>query len=225
MQTIYIVEDDDNLREIVGYALAAAGFEPVGFSEPAAFWPALQKAAPSLFILDIMLPGEDGLSILKKLKLSEKTKRLPVVMLTAKGAEYDRVIGLDLGADDYVTKPFSVMELISRVKAVLRRCQIEQAQEASAGAIAISAERRTVTVNGEAISLTYTEFEILHHLVRNVGLVLSRDRLIELVWGVAADLESRTIDMHIKALRQKLGPAGEQIKTVRSIGYKLEAGV
>lgn len=224
-QKIYVVEDDDNLRAIVCYALDTAGFETGGFAEPSAFWPALEASKPALIVLDIMLPGEDGISILKKLKAAEQTKNLPVIMLTAKGTESDRIKGLDLGADDYVTKPFSVMELISRVKAVLRRCGADKTRELRAGAIAISAEKRTASVDGQEIALTYTEFELLHCLIRNMGLVLSRDKLMEMVWGIDVDLESRTIDMHIKALRRKLGHAGEQIKTVRSIGYKLEAAV
>lgn len=225
MQRIYIVEDDDNIREIVCYALNTAGFETAGFAEPSMFWLELEERSPDLFILDIMLPCEDGISILKKLKTATRTKKLPVIMLTAKCAEYDCIKGLDLGADDYVAKPFSVMELISRVKAVLRRCGADETQELTSGAISISHEKRTAAAQGTPVALTYTEFEILYCLMLNTGIVLSRDKLMELIWGIDAGLESRTIDMHIKALRQKLGGAGEQIKTVRSIGYKLETTI
>ena len=170
-----------------------------------------------------MLPGEDGLRILKKLKGDGRTAGLPVILLTARDTELDRVRGLDMGADDYVTKPFSVMELISRVKAVLRRSGGQDQGELTVGGIVLSVPRRQVTAEGRAVTLTYTEFELLHTLMRNRGIVLTRDRLMEQIWGCEADLESRTVDMHIKALRQKLGAAGGQIKTVRSVGYKVEA--
>jgi len=222
MQKIAIVEDDDSIRELVCYALGATGFEVWDFAEPGAFWRAIEKALPDLILLDIMLPGEDGLSILKKLKNADKTARLPVIMLTAKSAELDRVKGLDMGADDYVTKPFSVLELISRIKALLRRCDEGVDRSLCVGSIALSMAQRQVTVNDQRVMLTFTEFELLHSLMLNAGIVLSRDRLMEQIWGQDADLESRTVDMHIKALRHKLGPAGELIKTVRSVGYKME---
>ncbi|MDR0531690.1 MAG: response regulator transcription factor [Oscillospiraceae bacterium] len=223
MQTIYHVEDDDMIRDLVCYALGSAGFTSIGFAEPAAFWQACGKALPALVILDIMLPDEDGLCILKKLKGGAKTSRLPVILLSAKGAELDRIKGLDWGADDYVTKPFSVLELISRVKAVLRRCEERAEPLLTADKILLHAPQRKVTVSGQTVSLTFTEFELLHTLMRNSGVVLTRDQLMEQIWGLDADLESRTIDMHIKALRQKLGEAGGVIKTVRGVGYQLEA--
>jgi len=224
MKTIYIVEDDDSIRELVCYALGSAGFEIQGFAEPDSFRRAMdQTPLPDLILLDIMLPGEDGLHILKRLKSADRTAALPVIMLTAKDTELDRVRGLDMGADDYVTKPFSVMELISRVKAVLRRIGGQDRSEFTVGGITLSALQRQVTAEGRPVMLTYTEFELLHALMRNCGIVLTRDHLMEQVWGCDADLESRAVDMHIKALRQKLGAAGGQIKTVRSVGYKMEA--
>ena len=222
MRKIAIVEDDDSIRELVCYALNAAGFDVQDFAEPGTFWRAIEKNTPDLILLDIMLPGEDGLSILKKLKSADKTARLPVIMLTAKSAELDRVKGLDLGADDYISKPFSVLELISRIKALLRRCDEGVGRSLSVGSITLSMAQRQVTVNDQRVMLTFTEFELLHSLMLNAGFVLSRDRLMEQIWGPDADLESRTVDMHIKALRQKLGLAGEHIKTVRSVGYKME---
>ena len=226
MKTIYIVEDDDSIRELVCYALSTAGFEVQGFAEPDTFRCAMDKPPlPDLILLDIMLPGEDGLHILKRLKNADRTAGLPVIMLTAKDTELDRVRGLDMGADDYVTKPFSVMELISRVKAVLRRIGEQNRGELTVGSITLSAPQRQVTAENRPVTLTYTEFELLHALMRNCGIVLTRDHLMEQVWGCDADLESRTVDMHIKALRQKLGAVGGQIKTVRSVGYKMEAEV
>jgi len=221
-KTIYFTEDDDSIRALVCYALNSAGFDVQGFGEPCKFWLAMEQALPDLILLDIMLPGEDGLSILKKLKSADKTARLPVIMLTAKSAELDRVRGLDMGADDYVTKPFSVLELISRTKALLRRCEEHNSRSLTMGSITLNAAQRQVTVESETVALTYTEFELLHSLILNAGIVLSRDRLMEQIWGLDAELESRTVDMHIKALRRKLGDAGGQIKTVRSVGYKME---
>jgi len=223
MKTIYIVEDDDSIRELVCYALGTAGFEARGFAEPGAFRRAMEAPPPDLLLLDIMLPGEDGLAILKRLKGADRTAGLPVILLTARGAELDRVRGLDMGADDYVTKPFSVMELISRVKAVLRRSGGAGERAFIVGGIVLDVPRRRVTAEDRDVALTYTEFELLHALMRNAGIVLTRDRLLEQIWGTDADLESRAVDMHIKALRQKLGAAGGQIRTVRSVGYKMEA--
>ncbi len=225
MQKIFIVEDDDNIRELVCYALESSGFEPSGFAEPSGLWQALRGGTcPALLVLDIMLPQEDGMSILKKLRQSEKTRQLPIIMLTAKGAEHDRIRGLDLGADDYMTKPFSVMELLSRVKAVLRRSGSlqDEAEELAAGGIVLHLKRHSVTANGQDVVLTLKEFELLHHLMRSAGMVLSRDQLMEQVWGFYYEGESRTIDVHINSLRQKLGDCGNAIKTVRGIGYKLE---
>jgi len=224
IKTIYVTEDGDDIRELVCYALGSAGFAAQGFPEPKSFWRAMENPPlPDMILLDIMLPGEDGLSVLKKLKTSVKTAQLPVILLTAKGSELDRVRGLDMGADDYVTKPFSVMELISRVKAVLRRSGGQECGELAVGGITLSVTQRQVTADGRPVALTYTEFELLHTLMLNRSIVLTRDRLMDQVWGCDAELESRTVDMHIKALRQKLGGAGSQIKTVRSVGYKMEA--
>jgi len=220
MRKIYIAEDDADIREIVLYALRSAGFEAHGFEKGAAFWPALEQSAPDLLLLDIMLPGEDGLSILKKLRSNTRTKALPVIMLTAKGSEFDKVKGLDLGADDYIAKPFGVMELISRINAVLRRSG-QQTETLAYQNITLDSARRTVLVDGENVSLTYKEYELLHFLLLNAGLVMSRDKILETVWGWDFEGESRTLDMHVRTLRQKLGPAGEHIKTVRNIGYKL----
>lgn len=224
MQKVFIVEDDDNIREMVLYALTTAGFEAEGFTCGEAFYAPLLKEAPSLVLLDIMLPGEDGISILKKLKHAEKTKRIPVIMLTAKGAELDRIKGLDLGADDYITKPFSVMEAISRVKAVLRRCEsdADKPGEVKVGSVTLHSDRRVVFAGNEEIVLTYREFELLYYLMHNKGIVLRRDTLLNQVWGFDYSGETRTVDMHIKSLRKKMGTAGGIIKTVRNVGYKIE---
>jgi len=220
MITIYVVEDDDNIRELVCYALKSSGFEAVGFSEPKSFYSELKKVVPDLILLDIMLPSEDGLSILKRIKT--EGNNVPVIMLTAKDSELDRVRGLDLGADDYITKPFSIMELIARVKAVLRRAS-KTIPILQAGQIKIDNRRRTVTTEGHVITLTYMEYELLYYLMLNEGFVLTRNKLMDQVWGFDYEGESRTVDMHIKTLRQKLGTAGNIIKTVRNVGYKLEA--
>jgi two-component system alkaline phosphatase synthesis response regulator PhoP len=223
MQKVFIIEDDDNIREMVLYALSGAGFEAEGFSSGEAFFARLLKEAPALVLLDIMLPGEDGIAILKKLKHAEKTKYLPVIMLTAKGAEIDRIKGLDFGADDYITKPFSVMETIARVKAVLRRCEsdTEKSGEVKAGNITLQSDTRMVFAGDAEIALTYTEFELLYYLMKNQGIVLTRDTLLKQVWGFEYAGESRTVDMHIKSLRKKMSAAGEIIKTVRTVGYKI----
>ena len=223
MQKIMIVEDDDNIRDMMVYALSSAGFEVQGFADGESLWGALAHGAPSLLLLDIMLPGEDGITILKRLKQITKHKALPVIMLTAKGTEYDRIKGLDLGADDYITKPFSVMEAIARVHAVLRRCGNAKAKPTlEIGSILLRTDKRSVVAGGEAASLTYKEFELLHYLMVNEGIVLTRDQLLEEVWGFDYNGESRTVDMHIKSLRQKLGDCGDIIKTVRNVGYKIE---
>jgi two-component system alkaline phosphatase synthesis response regulator PhoP len=224
MKEIFIVEDDDNIREIVAYALSSAGFHTEGFAESDGFFAALAKSRPALVILDIMLPGDDGMAILKKLKRSEKTKDLPVIMLTAKGSEFDRVSGLDSGADDYITKPFSVLEVISRVKAVLRRCENDPDVPPllHVGDIMLDDERHTVTADGEDVVLTNKEYQLLQCLMMNEGIVLTRAKLLDRVWGFDYNGESRTIDMHVKSLRQKLKEAGDMIKTVRNVGYKIE---
>ena len=221
---IYMIEDDDNIRDMVLYALSSAGFEAEGCSCGEALWTMLDKAAPSLLLLDVMLPGEDGLVILKKLRQSAPYKSLPIILLTAKGTEYDRIKGLDLGADDYITKPFSVLEVISRVRAVLRRSidMEDTGTDLKVGAVTLYQEKRQVMSHGEPVLLTFKEFELLYCLMRNAGIVLSRDKLLEQVWGFDYNGETRTIDMHIRSLRQKLGSGSVVIKTVRNVGYKAE---
>lgn len=222
METIYCVEDDENIRELVLYALSSSGYAGQGFPEGESFLRAVEHSPPDLALLDIMLPGQSGLDILRCLREEPATARLPVIMLTAKTSEYDRVKGLDSGADDYISKPFGVMELLSRIRAVLRR--VEKAPAASlltAGSLTVDPARRTVTDGDRAIALTFKEFELLACLLRNRELVLTREKLMELVWGSDFEGESRTVDMHIKSLRQKLGPLGELIQTVRGVGYKL----
>ncbi len=222
METIYCVEDDENIRELVLYALSSSGYAGQGFPEGESFLRAVEHSPPDLALLDIMLPGQSGLDILRCLREEPATARLPVIMLTAKTSEYDRVKGLDSGADDYISKPFGVMELLSRIRAVLRR--VEKAPAANlltAGSLTVDPARRTVTDGDRAIALTFKEFELLACLLRNRELVLTREKLMELVWGFDFEGESRTVDMHIKSLRQKLGPLGELIQTVRGVGYKL----
>jgi len=223
MRKIYVVEDDEDIREIVEYALQSAGFEVIGFECGEGLFPALATAIPDLIVLDIMLPSDDGLTILKKLRDTPQTKKLPVILLTAKSSEFDKVKGLDLGADDYLTKPFGILELISRINAVLRRSSGEQEQEKQLefGSILIDNNRREVTVTGETIDLTFKEYELLHFLMLNKGFALNRSKIIEAVWGYDFEGESRTLDMHIHSLRQKLSAAGEIIKTIRNVGYKL----
>lgn len=222
MPKIYIVEDDDNIRELVLYALQN-DFDAQGFECAKSFDKALEVALPDLVLLDIMLPDEDGIAILNRLKKGNKTKQLPIIMLTAKGGEYDRVRGLDLGADDYITKPFSMLELASRIKAVLRRVGTNDNEDSlfAFGNVELDTERHTVKVDGEAIALTYKEFELLQLLMENVEVVLKRNRIMSAVWGTDFEGETRTVDMHIKTLRKKLQSGGTIIKTVRSIGYKV----
>jgi two-component system alkaline phosphatase synthesis response regulator PhoP len=224
MSKIFIVEDDENIRELVLYALKSSGFETVGFEKGSDFFRRLKTELPHLIILDIMLPDEDGISILKKIKRHDLTKAIPVIMLTAKSGEYDKVKGLDTGADDYITKPFSVLELMSRIKAVLRRGAAktkEENESFSSENITLDAKRRITKVNDETITLTYKEFELLKYLLQNRGVVLSRERILEQIWGFDFEGETRTVDMHIKTLRQKLGKSSALIETVRGIGYKL----
>ncbi|MCL2051154.1 MAG: response regulator transcription factor [Lachnospiraceae bacterium] len=220
MPLIYIVEDDKDIREIVLYALQAAGFSVSGFEAGAAFFEAVSNSLPQLIILDIMLPDEDGLAILKKLRATEATKEIPVIMLSAKGAEVDKVKGLDMGADDYISKPFGVVELISRVKALLRRVTIVKDEKIKSGNLTLNNDRREVTVGNQVIELTYKEYELLSYLVSNRGKALNRNRIMNAVWDFDFEGESRTLDMHIRSLRKKLGTEGEQIKTVRNVGYK-----
>ena len=227
MALIYCVEDDESIRELVLYALKGGGYQPRGFEQGDEFFKALQEETPQLVLLDIMLPGEDGIKILQKLREEPAYRSILVMMLTAKTSEYDKVRGLDLGADDYMTKPFSVMELLSRVRALLRRTGNLETHEAvlCCGQVILDYQRRTVTAAGVPCELTYKEFELLHYLMKNRGMVLTRDRIMETVWGFDFEGESRTVDMHIKTLRQKLERCGVKnlIVTVRSVGYKIDA--
>ena len=220
---IWCVEDDASIRDIELYALTSTGFEARGFDDGASFWEALQTETPELVLLDVMLPGEDGVSLLKKMKAAPALRDIPVIMATAKGAEYDKILGLDLGADDYLTKPFGVMELVSRVKAVLRRCRPVQQQVLRCGGLAVDTKEHTVTADGVRVELTYKEFQLLRLFLSHVGTAFTRDQLMEQVWGMDFCGESRTIDMHIRTLRQKLGAYGEHIETVRSVGYRWRA--
>lgn len=217
---IYLLEDDDSIRDFVIYTLNSQGMEARGFERPSAFWEAVAETVPSLVLLDIMLPEEDGVSVLKKLRADLRTARLPVIMLTAKGTEYDKVVGLDAGADDYVVKPFGMMELLSRIRALLRRTAKEEIVY-RCGTLAVDPACHIVTVSGREVALTQKEFEVLHLLLKNRGQVISRERLIEDVWGYAFTGESRTVDVHVRTLRQKLGDAGGYIETVRGYGYKI----
>lgn len=219
---IYIVEDDNNIQEIEEYALKSSGFEVKCFDNAISFQEEIKNELPDLILLDIMLPGEDGLSVLGKLRSNSRTKHLPVIMVTAKVSEIDTVKGLDLGADDYITKPFGVMELISRVKALLRRIQPDEESVLSYKNLEIDVVRHVCLVNGVQIELTYKEYELLKLFMSNIGIVMSRDSIMNSVWGFDYVGESRTIDMHIKTLRKKLGDAGVYIITVRNVGYKLE---
>lgn len=220
---IYLVEDDDNIRKLVCYALAKEGFEVQGYAAPKEFWQGMEVRLPELILLDIMLPEEDGLSILKKLKSYAGTERIPVIMLTAKGSEFDKVTGLNMGADDYVAKPFGMMELVSRVRAVLRRFEKTQGGRIfEIGGLYVDPAKHIVTVSGENIPLSYKEYLLLMVLLEAEGNVVERDRLLTSVWGEYYT-ESRTLDVHIRKLRVKLGDAGNLIKTIKGIGYKLEA--
>ena len=219
---IYCVEDDDNIRELVIYTLETTGLKARGFAEGSAFMEALAFDTPELILLDIMLPGNDGLELLKKLKSSPKTKGIPVIMVTAKGTEYDKVVGLDSGADDYVTKPFGMMELVSRIKAVLRRSgKAEDRIDVELAGVRMDIKKHEVTVDGKQVALTLKEFELLEKLMRNQGIVLTRDQLLTEIWGYDFDGETRTVDVHIRTLRQKLGEKGEIIQTVRGVGYRV----
>ena len=221
---IYLVEDDNSIRELVAYTFNTAGLEAEGFDKPSLFWEALEKRKPDLVLLDIMLPEEDGIQILQKLRQRENTKKLPVIMLTAKGSEYDKVMGLESGADDYVSKPFGMMELLARVKALLRRTEdLRPAQESRyvIGDLTVNRKRHEVFVKGEAVTLTKKEFDMLCYLLENRGMVLTRDQLLNQIWGYDFDGENRTVDVHIRTLRQKLGDCGTYIETIRGIGYKM----
>lgn len=223
---IYLLEDDDSIRKLVIYGLESQGYEARGFEAPSAFWKAMGSQLPELVLLDIMLPEEDGLAVLQKLRSASATKKLPVIMLTAKNSEYDRVIGLDNGADDFISKPFGMMELVARVRAVLRRIEpARAATEYRIGPLYVSPERHIVRVNGEDVTLTYKEFEILCLMLEHEGVVLTRSVLMDRIWGCEFERENRTLDVHIRTLRSKLGEAGSCIETVRGVGYKIEGGV
>ena len=224
---IYIVEDDIEVREMETYALKSSGFDVMAFECGKVMDEQVKVKVPDLFILDIMLPGEDGLSILKRLRGQENTKNIPVIMLTAKGTELDKVKGLDLGADDYIAKPFGVLEFISRVRAVLRRSERNSSESTEAlnlalGGVTLDDQRRSVTVGGIAVELTFKEYELLKLLMSRPGTVFSRQQILEKIWGVDFDMDTRTVDMHIKTLRQKLGVQGSIIQTVRNVGYKVQ---
>lgn len=221
---IWCVEDDASIREIELYALTSTGFEARGFEDGSAFWAALQTEKPELVLLDVMLPGEDGVTLLKRMKTVPALRDIPVIMATAKGAEYDKIQSLDLGADDYLVKPFGVMEMVSRVKAVLRRCKPKEAVHIlTDGGLSLDLDQRTVTADGERVQLTYKEFELLRLFLSRPGMAFTREQLYTQVWDMAYMDDSRTLDMHIRTLRQKLGNCGRLIETVRNVGYRLEA--
>jgi two-component system alkaline phosphatase synthesis response regulator PhoP len=221
---IYILEDDASIREMVIYAVESLGMTISGYERPSDFWKAMEAQLPELILLDIMLPEEDGLSILKKLRTNGRWRSVPVIMLTAKNTEFDKVMGLDSGADDFVAKPFGMMELLARIRAVLRRTEKSQTvEQVSLGSITVDVSRRSVTAGGEEVVLTYKEFELLLVLMMNPGQVLSRTPLMDRVWGGEFPKENRTLDVHIRTLRAKLGDAGDMIFTVRGVGYKIEA--
>lgn len=219
---IYLLEDDDSIRKLVVYGLQSQGYEAQGFALPSEFWRAMDAQLPELLLLDIMLPEEDGLSILRKLRAAAPTRKLPIIILTAKNTEYDRVVGLDGGADDFISKPFGMMELLARVRAVLRRAEPSgDAGGVQIGVLYICPPQHIVRVNGKNVQLTNKEFEILCLLVENRGIVLTRGTLMDKVWGFDCDRENRTLDVHIRTLRVKLGEAGSCIETVRGVGYKI----
>jgi len=221
---IFCVEDDSGIRDLMIYTLHASGFEAEGFPDAGALWEALRHTTPQLIMLDIMLPGMDGIQILKKMRENKEFQAIPVIMATAKGEEYDKIHGLDLGADYYLAKPFGVMELVSCVKAVLRRCQPKRIDHLlKTGNLIVNLDEHTVTANGERILLTFKEFEILRLFLSHPGMVYTRDQLFNDIWGMDYCGETRTVDMHIRTLRQKLGIYGKMIETVRGVGYRLEA--
>ena len=223
MALIYIVEDDKNISEIESYALKNSGYLVDTFENAKTFWSRVQDRKPDLVLLDVMLPDSDGIEVLKKMRRNPDTRRVPVIMVTAKSSEIDKVKGLDNGADDYITKPFGIMELISRVKAILRRInQDEEEKQLVFQNITLDCEKRQVTLDGENCELTYKEFKLLKLFLQNAGIVMTRETIMEKVWGIDFEGESRTLDMHIKTLRQKLGDAGKHIKTVRNVGYRIE---
>lgn len=225
MRKIYCVEDDSSIRELLEYTLRSSGFEVSGFENAADFMAAIAASKPALVLLDIMLPDRDGMQVLHELRAKNETKTLPVILLTAKGGRLDKIKGLDGGADDYITKPFDVLELVSRINAVLRRTPSSENEKKASleyKDVEIDTDSRTVTVSGKPVVLTFKEFELLYYLFANKGIVLTRDKLMNEVWGTDFEGETRTVDVHIRTLRQKLGHAGEYIVTVRNIGYKAE---
>ncbi len=225
---IYYVEDDKSIRELVIYTLKTTGFEARGFENGKSFFSALAEETPELILLDIMLPDEDGIRILKKIRGLDSSRHIPVILLTAKGTEYDKVVGLDSGADDYITKPFGMMELVSRIKAVLRRSDrsehSDSGVEMTIGCITLHVKRHQVTVNGEPVTLAKKEFDLLKYLMENQGIVLTRDNILETIWGYDFDGETRTVDVHVRTLRQKLGEGSALIETVRGVGYRIGGG-
>lgn len=226
---IYILEDDSTIRDLVVYTLNHMGMEAKGFEKPSLFWSAIAKEIPELLLLDVMLPEEDGITVLEKLRSDNRYEKLPVIMLTAKNTEYDKVLGLDKGADDYVAKPFGMMELVARIKALLRRSKgttkmndgANDTEKLTVGSIDLYSDKHIVKVEGERINLTLKEYELLHMLMNNKGIVLNRDKLLNNIWGYQFDGESRTVDVHIRTLRTKLKTAGNLIETVRGVGYKI----
>ena len=222
---IWCVEDDASIRDIEVYALNSTGLAAEGFADGAAFWQALQRTQPELVVLDVMLPEIDGIELLRRMKADAALRDIPVIMATAKGAEYDKIQGLDLGADDYLAKPFGVMELVSRVKAVLRRCRPQPAAVLRCGGLVVDEQEHTVTADGVRVVLTYKEYQLLRLFLSHPGTAFTRDQLMEQVWGMDFYGESRTVDMHIRTLRQKLGAYGKLIETVRNVGYRMETGL
>lgn len=226
MPLIYIVEDDTSIRELEAYALKGNGFDVSHFERPSDFYNALEHREPDLILLDIMLPEEDGLSILSKIKSNPRTSKIPIILITAKTTELDTVKGLDSGADDYIAKPFGVMEMISRVKAALRRVQGNTPKKThTVGCITLDEEKHTITSDGNSVDLTYKEFELLKYLMINLNIVLSREKIMNAIWEYDFESENRTVDVHIQTLRKKLGRCGNQIKTIRNVGYKMTEAV
>lgn len=219
---IYYVEDELNIRELVVYTLRSAGYEAQGFDNSESFYQALEKNLPELILLDIMLPGEDGIQILKKIRSKDSTKRIPVIMITAKSAEFDKVQGLDEGADDYITKPFGMVEFLARVRALLRRTSSNEKKTIfQKDGLVLDTKKHAVTVNGAEVRLTVKEFDLLTYLFENRGAVVSRNQLLLQIWGYGYEGETRTIDVHMNTLRQKLGEAGQMIETLRGVGYRI----
>ena len=219
---IYFIEDDNSIRDLVLYALKNSGYEAEGYPDGHSFFSAFKPGQAELILLDVMLPGDDGLSVLRKIRANSSSDRIPVIMVTALGSEFDKVTALDAGADDYITKPFGMMELLARIRAVLRRVPEDKAgAPLSAGDLVIYGDRRVATAGGRELNLTFKEFELLLCLMENRGRVMSRDKLLDVVWGIGCDVETPTVDVHVRSLRQKLGDTGAIIETVRGVGYKI----